>query len=421
MENLADRPARIALKQAIGGFDEACTEFIRVPGRSDKPSATTRGICAAYDVFELGDVPLAAQLMGSNVQLLAAAAERLVHVKGAPRIDLNCGCPANVVTGGGAGSSLLRDPQQMHAVVASLVAAVGASAAVSVKMRSGFTDTSLFRENLLAVQEAGAHFVTVHPRTKSQSYNGRADWALIAEAKQLLSIPVIGNGDVVSVGSALAMLQQTGCDGLMVGRGALQDPLLFHRLKQHFKAAAAADKTASLQQQRPGVSQPLPFIAPRESERALGLSISSSSSSSNSSSSSSSSSSEAHVVEDFLRRYAAYGFDGKADAADSVSRSGRIGRLKKVMKYVFSTQGELRAACSELLRLQPGEVSPELLLERIIQQVHQHWQDGGVAEEVLVNHNTLSTVLTGRSKAEQTWQLVGASQAAGAGATAEAG
>uniref|UniRef100_A0A383VKB7 tRNA-dihydrouridine(47) synthase [NAD(P)(+)] n=1 Tax=Tetradesmus obliquus TaxID=3088 RepID=A0A383VKB7_TETOB len=418
MENLADKPARIALKQAIGGFDEACTEFIRVPGRSDKPSATTRGICAAYDAFELGDVPLAAQLMGSNVQLLAAAAERLVHVKGAPRIDLNCGCPANVVTGGGAGSSL--------------VAAVGASAAVSVKMRSGFTDTSLFRENLLAVQEAGAHFVTVHPRTKSQSYNGRADWALIAEAKQLLSIPVIGNGDVVSVGSAFAMLQQTGCDGLMVGRGALQDPLLFHRLKQHFKAAAAADKTASLQQQRPGVSQPLPlqllqqqqltFIAPRESERALGLSISSSSSSSSSSnSSSSSSSSEAHVVEDFLRRYAAYGFDGKADAADSVSRSGRIGRLKKVMKYVFSTQGELRAACSELLRLQPGEVSPELLLERIIQQVHQHWQDGGVAEEVLVNHNTLSTVLTGRSKAEQTWQVVGASQAAGAGATAEAG
>jgi tRNA-dihydrouridine synthase C len=66
-------------------------EFIRVPRNSDKPSATTRGICAAYDAHELGDVPLAAQLMGSNVQLLAAAAERLVHVKGAPRIDLNCG------------------------------------------------------------------------------------------------------------------------------------------------------------------------------------------------------------------------------------------------------------------------------------------------------------------------------------------
>eukprot|EP00882_Tetradesmus_deserticola_P020964 GHRQ01022657.1.p1 GENE.GHRQ01022657.1~~GHRQ01022657.1.p1 ORF type:complete len:174 (+),score=24.23 GHRQ01022657.1:226-747(+) len=91
MENLADRPARIALKQAIGGFDEACTEFIRVPRHSDRPAATTRGICAAYDACELGEVPLAAQLMGSNLQLLAAAAERLVHVKGAPRIDLNCG------------------------------------------------------------------------------------------------------------------------------------------------------------------------------------------------------------------------------------------------------------------------------------------------------------------------------------------
>jgi hypothetical protein len=101
------------------------------------------------------------------------------------------GCPANVVTGGGAGSSLLRDPQQLSQVVSALVAAVGDVVPVSVKMRSGFADTSLFTDNLLAVQEAGASFVTLHPRTKAQAYAGRADWSLIATAKQLLSIPVV--------------------------------------------------------------------------------------------------------------------------------------------------------------------------------------------------------------------------------------
>lgn len=101
------------------------------------------------------------------------------------------GCPANVVTGGGAGSSLLREPSQLHELVSALVAAVGAHVPVSVKMRSGFHDTSLFTDNLLAVQEAGAAFVTIHPRTKQQAYNGSADWSPIALAKQLLSIPVV--------------------------------------------------------------------------------------------------------------------------------------------------------------------------------------------------------------------------------------
>lgn len=101
------------------------------------------------------------------------------------------GCPANVVTGGGAGSSLLRDPQQLQQVVSALVAAVGERVPVSVKMRSGFADTSLFLDNLLAVQEAGASFVTLHPRTKAQAYAGRADWGLIATAKELLGIPVV--------------------------------------------------------------------------------------------------------------------------------------------------------------------------------------------------------------------------------------
>lgn len=93
MENLMDRPARLALNFAVGGFDEACTEFMRVPPHSEHTAACVRGVTARYNAAELGDIPLGAQLMGSNAELLAAAAARLVHVKGAPRVDLNCGAP----------------------------------------------------------------------------------------------------------------------------------------------------------------------------------------------------------------------------------------------------------------------------------------------------------------------------------------
>eukprot|EP00878_Enallax_costatus_P044806 GHUV01053560.1.p1 GENE.GHUV01053560.1~~GHUV01053560.1.p1 ORF type:complete len:417 (+),score=114.48 GHUV01053560.1:509-1759(+) len=396
MENLADRPARIALKETVGGFDEACTEFIRVPGHSDNPRATTRGITASYDANELGEVPLAAQLMGSNIDLLAAAAERLVTVKGAPRIDLNCGCPANVVTGGGAGSSLLRDPDQLHEVVRSLVAAVGGAVPVTVKMRSGFDDTSLYEDNLLAVQEAGAAFVTIHPRTKQQSYNGRADWSLIASAKQLLSIPVVGNGDIVSVASALAIYRETGCDGLMIGRGALQDPLLFRRIKAYFaqqqsslehfedglSVAQNPNGTSSLDSSQMTCQHQL--YGNLASDPAVSGGVR-----------------ECDLVIDFLKRYAAYGFDGSVNGAEqSLSQSGRIGRLKKVMKYIFSGQPELRAACCHLLRVQPGQVTAEQYLQQITQQVELHWQDGGPPEQILVNHVTMP----GSSKAEQTWQ-----------------
>jgi tRNA-dihydrouridine synthase C len=107
MENLADAPMRAALASAAGGFDEACTEFIRVPSKADRPAAVIRGVTAGYSAHELAPwgVPLGAQIMGSEVRLMAAAARRLALELGAPRVDLNCGCPANSVTGNGAGST----------------------------------------------------------------------------------------------------------------------------------------------------------------------------------------------------------------------------------------------------------------------------------------------------------------------------
>ena len=134
--------------------------------------------------------------MGSEPELMAEMAQELERM-GAPRIDLNCGCPSNTVTGKGAGSSLLKEPPLLHEIAKAMVQAV--SIPVTVKMRSGFDDISLFKENLLAAQESGIRFLTLHPRTKVDGYGPPARWDLIAEAKSILKIPVVGNGDILKV------------------------------------------------------------------------------------------------------------------------------------------------------------------------------------------------------------------------------
>lgn len=225
MEGVGDRPFRKAMA-SIGGFDQACTEFLRVPTNAHVASLAKR-----YQADETAPIPQAAQIMGSIPEFMADMAREIAH-RGAPRIDLNCGCPSNTVTGKGAGSSLLKDPMHLHKVAKAMVDAVDIP--VTAKLRSGFDDISLFRENLLAAQESGIRFLTLHPRTKVDGYGPPARWDLIAEAKQLLKIPVVGNGDILSVPHALNMLKQTGCDALMIGRGAVANPFIFHMIKGHF-------------------------------------------------------------------------------------------------------------------------------------------------------------------------------------------
>jgi tRNA-dihydrouridine synthase C len=225
MEGVGDRCFRKAMA-SIGGFDEAVTDFIRVPSNAHVESLAKR-----YEWNETFPIPLAAQLMGSDPDLMADMA-REIERKGAPRIDLNCGCPSNTVTGRGAGSSLLKDPSFLYEVARSLVTAV--SIPVTLKLRSGFNDTSLFKENLLAAQESGVRYITLHPRTKVEGYGPPARWDLIAEAKSLLRIPVVGNGDILNVEDALRMLKMTGCDALMIGRGSVINPFIFHQIRCHF-------------------------------------------------------------------------------------------------------------------------------------------------------------------------------------------
>eukprot|EP00850_Spirogloea_muscicola_P024221 SM000493S17371 [mRNA] locus=s493:3072:5968:- [translate_table: standard] len=250
MEKLADAPFRRALDAAVGGFDEACTEFIRVDDRPQLPGRAAHGLVRRYCTHELPTTPLAAQIMGSNPHMMGAVTYLLAAEKGAPRVDLNCGCPAKVVTGKGAGSSLLRTPERLQEVVEGMCKGMllsGKQCPVTVKMRSGFEDSGRLRENLLAAEDGGSSFITLHPRTKSQGYKGAAAWDLIGFAKDVVRIPVVGNGDVTSASHALAMRAATGCDGIMIalqklepqyvvgsGRGAVQDPFIFHKVKAAF-------------------------------------------------------------------------------------------------------------------------------------------------------------------------------------------
>lgn len=225
MEGLGDRSFRKAMN-SIGGFDEAVTEFLRVPTNGHVKSLARR-----YEADELLPTPLAAQIMGSDVTLMADMAAEL-EKRGAPRIDINCGCPSNIVTGRGAGSSLLKDPEFLHQVARSVVQAV--SVPVTIKMRSGFDDTALFSENVLAAEASGVRFITLHPRTKQDGYGPPAKWELIARAKALLKIPLVGNGDILTVEDGCRMLQETGCDALMIGRGAAMNPFIFQQIQAHF-------------------------------------------------------------------------------------------------------------------------------------------------------------------------------------------
>ncbi|EFJ40355.1 hypothetical protein VOLCADRAFT_108215 [Volvox carteri f. nagariensis] len=406
MENLADRAFRRAFLAVIGGFDEACTEFIRIPGRSENPLGSIRGVSCWYEAGELGQVPLGVQIMGSNPELMGLAAKYLVQVRGAPRVDLNCGCPANTVTGRGAGSSLLRTPHLLGQVVAEMVRQVDGAAPVSVKLRAGFDDTSLLEDNLLAAQEAGAAFVTLHPRTRRQAYSGAAEWGLIARAVELLEIPVVGNGDVVSVERAHQLLRETGCHGLMIGRGAVHDPLIFHRIRHSFG-------------EEPAAMGPLPpAAAPLAASSAAA---------SPSGGCGWWQGREPELVQNFLRTYASHvmstrtvrtiagqdksggGYGGSvtpsleaaaaaaaaagceaassgtSSEADAASRA--FGRLKVVMRYLFASSPQLAEECEALLRRTPSHCSAEELVGDLCAAVERGWpRSGGPTRRVLYDH-----------------------------------
>lgn len=174
--------------------------------------------------------PISYQLSGHKPKMMADSAEYLQ--KFADMIDINMGCPVNKVVKGTDGCALMRDPELAQEIVREVKSRI--SIPLSVKFRLGYTMDELnFVEYGQKMQEAGADFITIHGRTRSQMYGGKADWKKIAELKRNVDIPVFANGDIVSIETALQCLEESCADGVAIGRGVLGDVTLIHRVEQY--------------------------------------------------------------------------------------------------------------------------------------------------------------------------------------------
>ncbi len=175
--------------------------------------------------------PIFLQLFGDSPQTLALAAERLSQ-QGPDGFDINMGCPVPKIAGNGAGSALMKNPEKCAEIVRAVKERVRLP--VTVKMRVGWDrDHVNAVETARLCEQAGADAVCVHGRTREQMYQGKADWEIIRQVKQAVGIPVIGNGDVTDAQSACLMLEKTGCDLVMVGRGALGNPWVFRQINAY--------------------------------------------------------------------------------------------------------------------------------------------------------------------------------------------
>lgn len=219
------------------GADFAYTEMVSAEALSRGSDKTASLIHRAHN-----ENKFAVQLFGGVPESMEAAVQKVLSDAGPELLDINAGCPVPKIVKSGAGSALTKEPAKLAAVVGAAVKAAETFAArngtavvpVTVKIRSGWdSNTITYREAAQAAVGAGAKAVTMHARTKAQGYEGKADWALLADLKSRLSgiVPVFGSGDVFSPEDALRMFEETGVDGVMFARGAMGNPFIFTRTK----------------------------------------------------------------------------------------------------------------------------------------------------------------------------------------------
>src|SRR6202140_2464987 len=215
-----------------GGCGLIMTELTNSHGvisslKSKKNTRTFR-----YLYFEPEEHPISAQLFGSDPQVMAAAAKACQDF-GFDIVDINFGCPVNKVVKCNGGSGLLRDLPLVEEILRKVRAAI--SIPLTLKFRAGWNDRELVAVQMAKLAEdCGLQAIALHPRTREQGYAGKADWSRIAEVKAAVRhIAVIGNGDIVTPEDAVSMIEQTGCDAVMVGRTASSNPWIFRQIEQH--------------------------------------------------------------------------------------------------------------------------------------------------------------------------------------------
>jgi len=231
MEGVLDSLVR-ELLSAVNDYDLCITEFLRVVDQL-LPAKSFYRLCP--ELHQQSRTPsgtrVRIQLLGQHPQWLAENAARAVEL-GSWGVDLNCGCPSKLVNGSGGGATLLKDPELIYRGAKAMRAAVPAHLPVTVKIRLGWDSDARQFEIADAVEQAGASELVVHGRTKEDGYRAeRINWAAIGEIRQRLQIPVIANGEIWDWQSAQDCLAVTGCDAVMIGRGALNVPNLSRVIK----------------------------------------------------------------------------------------------------------------------------------------------------------------------------------------------
>ena len=221
MAGITNPPFRRIVKRLGAGL--VVTEMVSAVGLSRNHEKTLR-----YLKSDPEEKPLSVQIFGADPQIMAMAAEMAIQ-RGADMVDINMGCPARKVIKNGSGGALLRNPTAVHRMVTAVRKAC--TVPLTVKIRAGWSaEEANFLEIAGIIEDAGADAVTVHPRFVKQGFSGQADWRIIRKVKDKLAIPVIGNGDVFKPELALQMRKETGCDGVMIGRGALGNPWIFRHI-----------------------------------------------------------------------------------------------------------------------------------------------------------------------------------------------
>src|SRR5437867_4392122 len=220
----------------LGGCGLIMTEFTSSHGVSascgwKRPTKTLK-----YLAFSPEEHPISAQLFGADPAVMADAA-RICQDLGFDVLDINFGCPVSKVTKCNGGSGCLRDLPLVEKILTTVRAAI--SIPFTMKFRAGWNDSELVAVDMARMAEnCGLQAVALHPRTREQGYSGRADWTRIAEVKAAVKIPVIGNGDVVAPEDAVRMVEETGCDAVMVGRTASSNPWIFRQIEQYLRTGS---------------------------------------------------------------------------------------------------------------------------------------------------------------------------------------